>query len=71
MEKICLGQDAECFRVLYITRKKLNFLFFVSSFIYYETDRDSVSRRGAEREGERENPSASSEPDAGLELMRP
>ena len=29
--------------------------FFLSLFIYFERDRDSVSRGGAEKEGKREN----------------
>ena len=41
--------------------------FFLSLFIYFERDRDSMSRGGAERERGRIC-AISSEPDVGLEL---
>ena len=47
---------------------------YFCKFIYFEGDRDSVSRGQSERKGER-IPSrlhtASAEPNAGLELMKP
>ena len=43
------------------------FFFFLKFYLFFERDRDSVSRLGAEREGERESPTGallvSTEPD--------
>ena len=48
--------------------------FFLTLFIYFERDRDSVSRGGAERDGEKENPKRlcanGAEPDTGLEFTK-
>ena len=50
------------------------FPFFFFKFIYFERDKDTVSGRGAEREGDRKIPSrlltASSEPNVGLEVTK-
>ena len=50
---VCNGYDEEGVEVLepvlYIPS------FFLSLFIYFERDRESMSRGGAEKEGKREN----------------
>ena len=58
------------------TRLLFVFRFCFVLFLYFERDRESASRGGAEREREPENPQQvpccqCTEPDVGLELMKP
>ena len=60
----------------HLSEARLSFLFFFFRFIHFsDRERQSASRKGAEREGDTESKAGSrlravsTEPDAGLELM--